>query len=190
MNLLLLLCAALLAAADPPPAARRALPHGMSAVLETSEGDIEVELLAKEAPKAVSNFIQLALGAREWTDPRTGEKVQRPLYDGTIFHRVIPGFMIQGGDPLGTGVGGAGYKFEDEVKGDRTFDRPGLLAMANSGPNTNSSQFFITEVATPWLNHKHTIFGVVTRGQDLVARIAAKGNGAVVLKRVRIVHPH
>ena len=134
------------------------------ATFQTSAGDIVVKLLPEKAPKTVENFLGLAEGTREWTDPRSGQKVKTPLYDGTVFHRVIPEFMIQGGDPLGTGTGGPGYKFGDEIGPDNKFDRPGLLAMANAGPNTNGSQFFITEVPTPHLNRGHTIFGEVVKG--------------------------
>ena len=139
------------------------------ATLETSKGAIRVRLFPDTAPKTVENFVGLATGSRSWQDPKTGaEQQQRPLYDGTIFHRVIPDFMIQGGDPLGTGTGGPGYSFEDEVSGPRRFDRPGYLAMANAGPNTNGSQFFITQVPTPWLDGKHTIFGEVVDGMEVV----------------------
>jgi peptidyl-prolyl cis-trans isomerase A (cyclophilin A) len=144
-------------------------------------GDIVVALYEKEAPKTVANFVGLATGAREWTHPKTGEKQKgRPLYNGTTFHRVIPDFMIQGGDPLSSvkdgdmsraGTGDPGYKFEDEFQSGLRFDRPGLLAMANSGPNTNGSQFFITEVATAHLTNRHTIFGEVVKGFELVPKI-------------------
>ena len=124
-----------------------------TAIIHTTAGDLKCELFPDKAPKTVANFIGLSTGQKDWTDPQTNKPVHgRPLYDGTIFHRVIPGFMIQGGDPLGQGVGGPGYKFEDELSPDLLFDRPGRLAMANSGPNTNGSQFFITEVPTPFLN--------------------------------------
>ena len=156
------------------------------ATFTTSLGEIVVRLLPDKAPKTVQNFVDLAEGSREWTDPRSGQKVKRPLYDGTVFHRVIPGFMIQGGDPLGNGTGGPGYKFADEIGPDNKFDRPGLLAMANAGPNTNGSQFFITEVPTPHLNRGHTIFGEVVKGQDLVPKIAAAGNAKVKLEKVVI----
>ena len=119
------------------------------ATLKTTQGEIVVRLFSKDAPKTVANFVGLAAGEKEFTDSRTGQKAKRPFYDGTIFHRVIPDFMIQGGDPLGTGTGGPGYRFADEIGPDNRFDRPGLLAMANAGPNTNGSQFFITEVPTP-----------------------------------------
>jgi peptidyl-prolyl cis-trans isomerase A (cyclophilin A) len=131
------------------------------ATLKTNQGDIEVKLFPDHAPKTVKNFTELALGAREWTDPTTREKTTARLYDGTVFHRVISGFMIQGGDPLGNGTGGPGYKFSDEFHPELQFDRPYLLAMANSGPGTNGSQFFITVGPTPHLNRKHTIFGEV-----------------------------
>jgi peptidyl-prolyl cis-trans isomerase A (cyclophilin A) len=131
------------------------------ATLHTSVGDIRVELFGNHAPKTVKNFVDLATGAIEWKHPGTGTKTNDPLYDGTVFHRVIPGFMIQGGDPLGEGYGGPGYKFGDEFHPELSFDRPYLLAMANSGPGTNGSQFFITVGRTPHLNRKHTIFGEV-----------------------------
>lgn len=131
-----------------------------TAIFETTMGTLRCKLFPKEAPKTVANFIGLADGTKDWTDPATGQKKHGvSLYNGTIFHRVIADFMIQGGDPLGTGTGDAGYKFEDEIVPSLTFDRPGRLAMANSGPNTNGSQFFITERATPWLNGHYTIFG-------------------------------
>src|SRR3989338_7804044 len=135
----------------------------MYATIKTSLGDIKIQLFADKAPKTVANFVGLA----------EGTKTGKPLYAGTIFHRVIKDFMIQGGDPLGTGTGGPGYKFEDEIDPSLTFDAPGILAMANSGPNTNGSQFFITIVPTPWLNGKHTIFGKVISGQDIVTKIEA-----------------
>src|SRR5438309_11777056 len=144
---------------------------GTYAHFHTSEGDIVCRLFEKEAPATVKNFIDLAEGTREWTS-RTGQKTSNKLYDGTIFHRVIPNFMIQGGDPEGTGMGGPGYKFADETKGSpHKFDKTGKLAMANSGPNTNGSQFFITVDATDWLTGKHTIFGEVVEGHDVVDAI-------------------
>ena len=164
------------------------------AILETSLGKIEVKLFADKAPKTVKNFIDLATGDQEWVDPNSLQKQNKPLYDGTIFHRVIPGFMIQGGDPKGNGTGGPGYRFEDEFEAGLLFDRPGLLAMANAGPNTNGSQFFITEAPTPHLNNRHTIFGEVVKGMDVVHQIANvprdtrdKPKEDVVLKKVRIV---
>jgi peptidyl-prolyl cis-trans isomerase A (cyclophilin A) len=144
----------------------------LTATLTTSQGTITVRLFPDHAPKTVRNFVELAEGGREWTDPRTGQVTKNPLYNGTVFHRVIPQFMIQGGDPLGTGTGGPGYKFADEIHPDLTFDKPYLLAMANAGPGTNGSQFFITTVPTYWLNGKHTIFGEVVSGQDVVDAIS------------------
>ncbi len=160
----------------------------------TSEGVFTTRLMPEHAPTTVANFIDLATGKREWKDPRDGSRKSEPLYDGTIFHRVISGFMIQGGDPQGTGMGGPGYRFEDECPpGGPKFDRAGLLAMANAGPNTNGSQFFITLGPTPHLNNKHTIFGEVTEGMDVVEAIGAVDTGAqdrpkkdVVLERVEI----
>ena len=138
----------------------------MKAILHTSAGDITVELFPNHAPNTVNNFVTLAKGEREWVDPTTGQKTSRPLYDGTIFHRVIPGFMIQGGDPLGDGTGGPGYVFDDEIDASLTFAAPYVLAMANAGrrlgKGTNGSQFFITTAPTEWLQGKHTIFGAVT----------------------------
>jgi peptidyl-prolyl cis-trans isomerase A (cyclophilin A) len=131
------------------------------ATLHTTAGDIAVNLFGNHAPKTVVNFVELATGAKEWTDPRTGQKTTANLYDGTVFHRVIDNFMIQGGDPLGRGTGGPGYNFGDEFHPELSFDRPYLFAMANAGPNTNGSQFFITTTPTPHLNRKHTIFGEV-----------------------------
>ncbi len=131
------------------------------ATLHTSAGDIVINLFGNHAPKTVANFVELATGAKEWTDPRTRQKTTAKLYDGTIFHRVIDNFMIQGGDPLGRGTGGPGYNFADEFHPELSFDRPYLFAMANAGPNTNGSQFFITTVPTPHLNRRHTIFGEV-----------------------------
>ena len=148
------------------------------ATLKTSMGDIKCTLLPDHAPKSVENFIGLATGKQTWTDPKTGEKRNDPLYSGTIFHRVIPEFMIQAGCPLGTGMGGPGYKFADEVSGGPSLTRAGYLAMANSGPNTNGSQFFITEAPTTWLTGKHTIFGEVVEGMEVVNAIARVATGA------------
>lgn len=150
------------------------------ATLHTNHGDIVIELFPNHAPKTVANFVELATGKREWVDPRTGEKTTSNLYDGTVFHRVISGFMIQGGDPLGTGTGGPGYRFADEFHPELNFDRPYLLAMANAGPGTNGSQFFITVAATSWLNRKHSIFGEVTdvASQAVVDKIATTKTGA------------
>jgi peptidyl-prolyl cis-trans isomerase A (cyclophilin A) len=165
----------------------------LTALLRTNKGDVVVRLFPDHAPKTVRNFVELAEGTREWTDPTTRRKGQAKLYDGTIFHRVIPDFMIQGGDPLGTGTGGPGYEFGDEIHPDLQFSRPYLLAMANAGPGTNGSQFFITTGPTPWLNGKHTIFGEVVSGSDVVDAIShEKTRGAdrpvedVVLESVEI----
>jgi peptidyl-prolyl cis-trans isomerase A (cyclophilin A) len=151
-----------------------------SAIIHTNLGDINVELFQNHAPKTVANFTGLADGSRNWRDPRTGKPGSGALYQDVIFHRVIPGFMIQGGDPTGTGRGGPGYEFGDEFHPELTFDRPYLLAMANAGPGTNGSQFFITVGATPWLNRKHTIFGEVTdpAGRKVVDAIAAVPTGS------------
>ncbi|HWH30942.1 MAG TPA: peptidylprolyl isomerase [Mycobacteriales bacterium] len=149
------------------------------ATLTTTKGPVRLKLFPNHAPKTVKNFVGLAEGSREWTDPRTGRTASTPLYDGTVFHRVIAGFMIQGGDPLGTGTGGPGYRFEDEFHPELQFDRPYLLAMANAGPGTNGSQFFITVGATPHLNRKHTIFGEVAdqASRDVVDAIATTPTG-------------
>jgi peptidyl-prolyl cis-trans isomerase A (cyclophilin A) len=165
------------------------------AVLHTNAGPIRVELFDNHAPKTVRNFVGLAEGSQQYTDPRTGQAGSGPYYDGTIFHRVISGFMIQGGDPTGTGRGGPGYEFGDEIHPDLQFSRPYLLAMANAGPGTNGSQFFITVGATTWLNGKHTIFGEVADddGRKIVDTIATARTAAgdrpvddVVLERVEI----
>jgi peptidyl-prolyl cis-trans isomerase A (cyclophilin A) len=164
-----------------------------TATFETSMGSFTVRLMPEHAPKTVENFVGLATGGKEWTDPRDGQRKQVPLYDGTVFHRVIADFMIQGGDPRGTGTGGPGYAFEDEVASGPSFDRTGLLAMANAGPNTNGSQFFLTVTPTPWLTGKHTIFGEVVDGYDVVEAISRTATGPqdrpttdVVLERVRV----
>jgi peptidyl-prolyl cis-trans isomerase A (cyclophilin A) len=163
------------------------------ATLKTSQGDIVVRLFEDQAPKTVANFVGLATGTKEWTDPKTGAKVKRPLYNGTIFHRVIPGFMIQGGDPLGRGTGGPGYKFADEFHPDLRHSKAGILSMANAGPNTNGSQFFITHGPTPHLDNRHSVFGEVVQGQDVVVAIGNVPRGPgdrpvkdVVLKEVVI----
>jgi peptidyl-prolyl cis-trans isomerase A (cyclophilin A) len=145
---------------------------GLYAVLYTSMGNIVCRLFEKEAPKTVANFRGLATGTKAWTDPATGKTRHTPLYSGTTFHRVISGFMIQGGDPMGTGDGDPGYEFEDEIDANRTFDKPGVLAMANAGPNTNGSQFFITVAPAPHLNGHYSIFGEVVSGQDVVNAIS------------------
>ncbi len=167
---------------------------GTYAIFDTSEGSIVCRLFEKDAPKTVANFVELAEGKREWIHPLSRKKSKDRLYDGTIFHRVIPEFMIQGGDPAGSGMGGPGYQFEDETKGSpHRFDKPGKLAMANAGPNTNGSQFFITLAPTTWLTGKHTIFGEVVEGQDIAEKIVGVPRGAqdkpkkdVVLKSVTI----
>jgi peptidyl-prolyl cis-trans isomerase A (cyclophilin A) len=145
--------------------------EALTATLATTQGTVTVRLFPDHAPKTVRNFVELAEGGREWTNPKTRATTKDKLYDGTIFHRVITGFMIQGGDPLGTGTGGPGYKFADEIHPDLRFDKPYLLAMANAGPGTNGSQFFITVAPTPWLTGKHTIFGEVIGGVDVVDAI-------------------
>ena len=197
------------AAADAASAKQKAADGDRYAVFVTSRGKIGVRLLPAEAPEAVKNFVELATGKKEWQDPKTGKGVRTPLYDGTLFHRVIPGFMIQGGDPLtrgeplgrnyaGFGTGGPGYKFADEIQaGTAPFAMPCQLAMANSGPNTNGSQFFITEVPTPHLNPRRCMespsgvcgyvhFGEGVCGCDRVAEIAKAGNGQTKLEKVEI----
>ena len=162
------------------------------ATFHTTKGDIEVRLFPNHAPKTVANFVELAEGGKEWKDPRSGGKTTAKLYDGTIFHRVIEGFMIQGGDPLGSGRGGPGYQFTDEFHPELVFNRPYLLAMANAGPNTNGSQFFIMAADYP-LPNNYTIFGKVISGQDVVNKIDAVKTGAndkpvtpVVMKKVTV----
>ncbi len=159
------------------------------ATLTTNHGPIRVQLFPNHAPKTVANFTGLADGTGEWTDPRTGQKGQGALYAGTVFHRVIPGFMIQGGDPLGTGTGGPGYRFKDEIHPELAFTKPYLLAMANAGPGTNGSQFFITVAATSWLTGKHTIFGEVAdqASRDVVDAIAATPTGPMDRPRSEVV---
>jgi peptidyl-prolyl cis-trans isomerase A (cyclophilin A) len=149
----------------------------MFATFKTSEGDFKVRLFDDKAPKTVANFVELAEGTKEFTDPKTREKVKRPFYNGLIFHRVIEGFMLQGGCPMGTGMGGPGYQFADEFGPGLKHDRPGLLSMANAGPNTNGSQFFVTLVPTPWLDNKHAIFGEVVEGMDVVQKIGRTETG-------------
>jgi len=165
------------------------------AVLHTNKGDIRLNLFGNHAPKTVRNFVELAEGSREWKHPGTGEKTTAPLYDGTVFHRVISGFMIQGGDPLGTGTGGPGYRFKDEFHPELAFTKPYLLAMANAGPGTNGSQFFVTVAPTQWLTGKHTIFGEVADedSRAVVDKIAEAPTGAqdrpatdVVIEKVTI----
>ncbi len=171
----------------------------LTATFQTSLGEIVVKLLPEKAPKTVANFVELAEGTKEWKDPKSGQAVKRPLYDGTVFHRVIPDFMIQGGDPLGTGTGGPGYRFEDEIGPDNRFEKPGLLAMANAGPNTNGSQFFITEgagAAVPQLEPRpcgsksgvcgYTRFGIGVCGCERVGVIARAGSSQTRLEKVTI----
>jgi peptidyl-prolyl cis-trans isomerase A (cyclophilin A) len=174
--------------------AETVLEPGTYAVFKTSMGDITCKLFIEKAPNTVKNFIDLAEGNKLWTNPKTGKKVKTPLYSGTIFHRVIPNFMIQGGDPLGNGRGGPGYRFADEFHKSLQHDGPGILSMANSGPNTNGSQFFITHRATPWLNNRHTVFGKVVKGLDLVFKIGNvkkdrrdRPEKEVLLKKVEIL---
>jgi peptidyl-prolyl cis-trans isomerase A (cyclophilin A) len=165
-----------------------------TAKIVTNQGQFTVRLMPDHAPKTVANFTQLASGGREWTDPRDRQTKSEALYPGTIFHRVIDGFMIQGGDPTGTGTGGPGYRFEDECPpGAPGFDRPGMLAMANAGPGTNGSQFFVTVAPAPWLTGKHTIFGEVTEGYGVVEAISKAATGAqdrpredVVIERIDV----
>jgi peptidyl-prolyl cis-trans isomerase A (cyclophilin A) len=181
---------------DSPGASATNLPNGPTVIMDTSMGRITCQFYQRQAPKAVANFIALAEGTKDWTDPAT-RTVQhhKPYFDGTTFHRVIPGFMIQGGDPTGTGMGDPGYKFADEFDANLNFDRPGKLAMANSGPNTNGSQFFITEVPTLFLNQHYTLFGqcddpsveVVKAITGVPRNSADKPNTPVVLKKVTIV---
>jgi peptidyl-prolyl cis-trans isomerase A (cyclophilin A) len=183
---------------DAPQATAAAMiqPNGPTVIMDTSMGRITCQFFQKQAPKTVANFIALAQGTKDWTDPSTKKAMRhKPLYDGTIFHRVIPEFMIQGGDPTGTGMGDPGYSFEDEFDPNLGFDVPGRLAMANSGPNTNGSQFFITEAPTPHLNQHHTIFGQCDEPSiNVVMTIARVPTGAddkpatpVVLKKVTII---
>jgi peptidyl-prolyl cis-trans isomerase A (cyclophilin A) len=143
----------------------------LNAHFTTSEGNFTIRLFDGDVPNTVANFVGLAEGTKEWTDPKTGQRVKRPYYDGLIFHRIIADFMIQGGDPLGTGTGGPGYKFGDEFSPKLRHSKPGILSMANAGPGTNGSQFFITLVATPWLDNKHTVFGEVVSGMDVIEKI-------------------
>jgi peptidyl-prolyl cis-trans isomerase A (cyclophilin A) len=173
VGLALLLSAGLATAGEK----EKSVAEPLYATLKTSLGVIVIRLYHDKAPKTVENFVGLASGTKEWTDPKTGEKVKRPLYNGTLFHRVIPGFMIQGGDPLGRGTGGPGYKFADEFNPDLRHNKAGILSMANSGPNTNGSQFFITLGPTPHLDNHHSVFGEVVQGQDVVTAIGNAPRG-------------
>jgi len=172
---------------------RMSRPAGTYAIFETSQGNIVVRLLENEAPKTVANFVGLAEGTKEFTNEKTGQKEKKPFYDGLIFHRVIPQFMIQGGCPQGSGMGGPGYKFADEFHPSLKHSKTGKLSMANSGPGTNGSQFFITVAATPWLDNRHTIFGEVVEGQDVADKISNvprdsndRPRTPVTLQKVRI----
>jgi peptidyl-prolyl cis-trans isomerase A (cyclophilin A) len=160
---------------------------------ETTLGNFTAELFESKTPKTVGVFAGLAEGSREWTHPKTGEKSKKPFYDGIIFHRVIDGFVIQGGDPLGQGYGGPGFQFEDEFHPDLRHDRAGILSMANAGPNTNGSQFFVTLGPTPHLDRRHSVFGAVVEGLDVVEKIGKVKTGPqdrpvtpVVMNRVWI----
>ncbi|MDP8254788.1 MAG: peptidylprolyl isomerase [Candidatus Alcyoniella australis] len=161
------------------------LEPGLYAIMQTSMGEITIKLFDDKAPMTVANFVELATAKKEWTD-RGGQKIKSRFYDGLIFHRVIPDFMIQAGCPQGTGAGGPGYTFQDEFDPSLKFSHPGMLAMANRGPGTNGSQFFITEAATPWLNNKHTIFGEVVEGMDVVKKIS-RANTAAMDKPIKDV---
>ena len=182
-----------LAGISSPAALAQKRKPGLYAIFQTNQGTIVCELYDKDAPITVKNFVDLAEGTKEWKDPRTGAMKKTHYFDGITFHRVIPEFMIQGGDPTGTGTGGPGYKFQDEFSPKLKFDKPGRLAMANAGPGTNGSQFFITEGNTEFLNNKHTIFGQVIEGMDNVKKIARvprnasdKPNQPVVIEKLTI----
>ena len=166
---------------------------GVYAQFVTTEGNFTIRLFDQDAPKTVENFVGLAEGTKDWTDPRTNQKVNQPYYDGTIFHRVIDGFMIQGGDPLGQGIGGPGYNFADEFTPKLRHSKAGILSMANRGPNTNGGQFFITLGPTPHLDDRHTVFGEVVEGLDVVQKIGKTRTGDrdrpvtdVVIQQVKI----
>ncbi len=167
---------------------------GVYAHFETSEGDFTARLFDKETPETVANFIGLADGSKSWTDPATGQAAEKPLYDGVVFHRIIAGFMIQGGDPVGRGTGGPGYSFGDEFHPDRRHDKTGILSMANAGPNTNGSQFFITLAPTPHLDDRHSVFGEVVEGLEVIQAIGKVPTSKpgdrpitdVVIKTIRI----
>jgi len=189
------LCGAFVMALAAAPAAAQTegkLEPGVYAHFTTSEGDFTVHLFDKDAPKTVENFVGLAQGTKAWTDPKTGQLVKRPYYNGLIFHRVIDGFMIQGGDPLGTGTGGPGYRFADEFSPKLRHSKPGIMSMANAGPNTNGGQFFITLAPTPHLDNVHSIFGEVVQGMDVVQKIGkvkvanSRPVTPVVIKAIKI----
>lgn len=195
MSVLFLMAATNVWAAGKDKKEDKAKPKGkqMFAIMETSMGTFKAKLFNEEAPKTVANFVGLAEGTIEWTDPKTGKKEKKPLYNGTIFHRVIPNFMIQGGDPQGNGTGGPGFKIKDEFSAKLKHSKPGMLSMANAGPDTGGSQFFVTVAATPWLDQKHAIFGEVVEGYDVVEKISKTKTGPgdrpaepVVLKSVKI----
>jgi peptidyl-prolyl cis-trans isomerase A (cyclophilin A) len=169
---------------------------GVYAQFVTSEGNFTVRLFDQEAPKTVENFVGLAEGTKQWTDPRTNQKVTKPYYDGVIFHRVIDKFMIQSGDPLGQGIGGPGYTFNDEFHPKLRHDKAGILSMANRGPNTNGGQFFITLGPTPHLDDRHSVFGEVTEGMDVVRKIGSTATGPqdrpvkpIVIQSIKIERP-
>ena len=169
---------------------------GLYAKFVTTEGNFTVRLYDQEAPKTVTNFVDLAEGTKEWMDPRTNQKVKKPYYDGGIFHRVIDGFMIQGGDPLGQGIGGPGYTFADEFHPKLRHNKPGILSMANRGPDTNGGQFFITLAPTPHLDDRHSVFGEVVEGMDVVSTIGRTKTGArdrpvndIVIEKISIERP-
>jgi peptidyl-prolyl cis-trans isomerase A (cyclophilin A) len=163
---------------------------GLYAIFETSEGNIVIRLFEKEAPKTVANFVGLAEGSKEFVDIRTASKVKRPFYDRLTFHRVIPKFMIQGGCPLGTGTGHPGFKFEDEFHPSLRHNKAGRFSMANSGPNSNGSQFFITVAATPWLDDKHTIFGEIVEGQNVATKISELSRDSSDRPRKPVITEH
>lgn len=161
---------------EPPKITKFAPGTKVTATFETTAGTMKFRLFADECPMTVGNFVGLATGETPWTEPH-GVEAKRPLYDGTTFHRIIPNFMIQGGDPLGNGTGGPGYRFADEIVATLKHDKPGVLSMANAGPDTNGSQFFITEVPTPWLDGKHTVFGEIVDGTDVMMTLAKSPTG-------------
>jgi len=175
--LLLMTTVSMLASAAGKDTSNKKKGTPMFATFTTNQGTFKVKLFGDKAPKTVENFVGLAEGTKEWTDPKTNKKEKKPLYNGTVFHRVIKGFMIQGGDPLGNGTGGPGYQFGDEFSADLTHSKPGILSMANAGPGTNGSQFFVTVAATPWLDNRHTVFGEVVEGMDVVNKISTTKTG-------------